>query len=138
MLRIIVLILAVSFWLRSTLSQTKNELNRETSTVFQAADQKMNEVYEKILDLYSRNTLFIKNLRTAQDLWLQYRDAQLAVMYPDRFEGYYGSVLPICKGAYLAKLTNARTRELEVWLNKSSEFDVCNSTVGEYEFPEQK
>ena len=138
MVRIFLLMLTTSMYLSAALSQTQYKMNQNSSAVYKDADQKLNEVYQKILDLYSRNTVFIKNLETAQKLWTQYRDAQLAVMYPERFEGYYGSVLVICQGAYLAKLTNARIKELEAWLTGPPIGDVCNNTIGEYEFPEVK
>jgi|WetSurMetagenome_2_1015567.scaffolds.fasta_scaffold595779_1 uncharacterized protein YecT (DUF1311 family) len=135
MLRIFLLFLTTSIYLSVTISQTQFEMSPKSSAVYRDADQKLNEVYQKILDLYSKNALFIKNLEAAQKLWIQYRDAQLAVMYPERFDGYYGSVLVICQGAYLTKLTNARIKELEAWLDIPPKGDVCNSTIGEYEFP---
>jgi uncharacterized protein YecT (DUF1311 family) len=92
----------------------------------------LNEVYQKIFKLYSENELFIKNLKIAQKLWIQFRDAQLAAMYPERDGGYYGSVLPMCEAIYLKKLTEARIKELEQWLDDREEGDVCNGTIGEY------
>jgi uncharacterized protein YecT (DUF1311 family) len=89
-------------------------------------------VYQKILVRYAKNPLFIRNLKESQRLWVRFRDAQLAMKYPERGAGYYGSVLPMCKSNYLNELTEQRVRELEAWLAQPGEGDVCNGTIGEY------
>ena len=90
-------------------------------------------MFAKIEDFY---TFFIKNLKVAQRLWVQFRDAQLAMKFPERGNGYYGSMLPMCKTLYLQELTERRVKELEVWLVKGEEGDVCSGTIGEYEAAE--
>lgn len=138
MLRIAIICLGIFMISTVAFSQTQSELNDEASGAYKQADQKLNEVYQKILKLYSKNALFIKNMKAAQKLWIQFRDAQLAMLYPERSQGYYGSDLPLCQENYLAQLTNARVKELEEWLKPPSEGDVCSGTIGEFEFTDDK
>ena len=117
-------------------AQTQSDMNQESGVSYKQVDARLNKVYQDILKLYSKNPLFIKNLKVAQRLWLQFRDAQLAMKFPERGNGYYGSVLPMCKTLYLQELTERRVKELEVWLVKGEEGDVCSGTIGEYEAAE--
>jgi hypothetical protein len=64
---------------------------------------------------------------------VQFRDAQLAMKFSERGTGYYGSVLTMCQAIYLKELTERRVAELDVWLVKGEEGDVCYGTIGEYE-----
>jgi uncharacterized protein YecT (DUF1311 family) len=132
MIRILLIISIILSLSNNAFSKTQSELNQDAYQTYKEADKKLNEVYQKILKLYSENELFIKNLNIAQKLWIQLRDAQLAVMYPERDSEYYGSVLPMCEANYLKKLTEARVKELEQWLADREEGDVCSGTIGEY------
>jgi uncharacterized protein YecT (DUF1311 family) len=111
-------------------------MNQDAGKIYKEADKKLNDTYQKIIRLYSKNILFIKNFKTAQKIWVQFRDAQLAMKYPERSQGYYGSIHPMCQAYYLAELTNKRVKELEEWLGQHADGDDCAGTVGEYEFEE--
>ena len=138
MKNVISIIMGVFLLVSISYSQSQLEMNQNASSAYKASDKKLNEVYQKILKLYSKNDLFIKNLKTAQRIWLQYRDAQIEMKYPKRGEGYYGSILPMCKANYLEELTNIRVKQLEEWLNKPAEGDACGGTVGEFEVEDIK
>jgi uncharacterized protein YecT (DUF1311 family) len=114
-------------------AQTQSDMNEESSVSYKKVDAKLNNVYQQILKQYGKNPLFIKNLKVAQRTWVQFRDAQLSMKFPERGNGYYGSVLPMCQAIYLKELTERRVAELDVWLVKGEEGDVCNGTIGEYE-----
>lgn len=115
------------------LAQSQLEMNQAAGNEFAAADKKLNSVYQQILRKYAKNPLFLKYLKTAQRLWVQFRDAQLAMKFPDREPGFYGSVLPMCKSNYLAELTVDRTKQLEEWLKPRTEGDVCSGSLGEFD-----
>jgi uncharacterized protein YecT (DUF1311 family) len=132
MLRRLLIILIILFLSNPVFSQTQSEMNQDAYKAYEASDKKLNEVYQKILKLYSENELFIKNLKTAQRLWIQLRDAQLSMMYPERDNGYYGSVLPLCEAIYLKKLTDVRIKELEQWLADREDGELCSGTIGEF------
>jgi uncharacterized protein YecT (DUF1311 family) len=113
-------------------AETQLEMNEGAVLSYRKADARLNQVYQKILVRYAKNPLFIRNLKESQRLWVRFRDAQLAMKYPERGAGYYGSVLPMCKAYYLSVLTERRVRELEEWLTDHKDGDVCSGTIGEY------
>jgi uncharacterized protein YecT (DUF1311 family) len=110
-------------------SQTQAQMNSDANATFQKADKELNVVYQKILKEYKDDPVFIKSMITAQKLWVQLRDADVKMMYPDREAGYYGSMLPLCVSEYKAKLTKERTAKLKRWLTGVEEGDVCSGSV---------
>ena len=72
---------------------------------------------------------YIKNLKVAQRIWIQFRDAEMKAKYPEREAGYYGSIHPMCWSIYLKELTEDRINKLQVWLTGTSEGDSCNGSV---------
>jgi DNA phosphorothioation-dependent restriction protein DptG len=132
---VLILLMLCSFS-QVSFAQKQSDMSEESGVSYNNVDARLNNVYQQILKLYGKNPLFIKNLKVAQRLWVQFRDAQLAMKFPERGNGYYGSVLPMCQAIYLKELTERRVAELEVWLVKREEGDVCNGTIGEYEVEE--
>ena len=122
----------------SGFAQTQAEMNATAYARYQKADQMLNQTYQTILKQYSRDALFIQNLKKAQRLWLQLRDADLRAKYPDYGPGHYGSVQPVCESDELTTLTEARTRQLRVWLTGIPEGDVCTGSVKTAPAPTRK
>ena len=110
-------------------SQTQREMNTEAYENYKKADTKLNQVYSQILKEYKSNIVFITYLKNAQRLWIQFRDAEMKAMYPEREDGYYGSVHPMCWNIYLQELTEERIKKLNIWLLGIEEGDVCNGSV---------
>lgn len=109
--------------------QTQLEMNQEEQNKYLKADKKLNNVYNQILKEYKSDTEFIKNLKIAQRIWIQFRDAEMKSKYPDREQGYYGSIHPMCLSIYLTELTEERTKKLKMWLLGIEEEDDCNGSV---------
>ena len=109
--------------------QTQVEMNQNANTGFQKADKELNVVYQSILKSYKSDTEFVKNLKISQRIWVQLRDAEMKTKYPDRENGYYGSVQPMCWSIYMEDLTEERTKKLKVWLTGIEEGDVCSGSV---------
>lgn len=110
-------------------SQTQFELNEAEHKKYLKADKELNGIYQKVLKQYTADTAFIKNLKTSQRLWVQFRDAEMKVKYPDRPDGYYGSVQPMCWSIYLTQLTEERINTLKALLRGTEEGDVCSGSV---------
>lgn len=111
-----------------TYGQTQLEMNTDAANEYKKADAELNSVYKQILKKYASDTAFIKNLKAAQRLWIQFRDAEMKMKYPaDRSE--YGSVFPMCYSLYMTELTNTRTATLKIWLEGIEEGDVCSGSV---------
>lgn len=119
------------FFLIQNLSfgQTQLELNQKAENDYKKADKELNSVYQKILIEYKSDTEFIKNLKISQKLWIQFRNAEMKMKFPEREVGYYGSVQPMCWSSYLKKLTEERIKTLKIWLTGIEEGDVCSGSV---------
>lgn len=125
------LIVAIIFILaaKAGVAQSQGDMNEGAKKKYQKADKALNAVYLKILTEYKEDTAFIKNLKAAQRLWVQLRDAEMKAKYPDSAERRYGSVQPMCWLMYLTELTEERTKKLKIWLTGIEEGDVCAGSV---------
>lgn len=110
-------------------AQTQYEMNTDAGAKYQAADKKLNILYQEILKEYAVDTAFIRNLKVSQRIWIQFRDAEMKMKYPDRPDGYYGSVFPMCWAEYLTQLTQERINTLQEWHDGTPEGDVCCGSV---------
>lgn len=122
-------IVVCCFTIMFSFGQTQSDLNRNADKNFKDADAQLNYVYQKILSEYKSDNAFIKNLKAAQKIWIQFRDAEMKAKYPDRKPGYYGSIHPICWSMYATDLTQERTKKLKVWLTGIEEGDACAGSV---------
>lgn len=113
----------------SCFSQTQLEMNEAENKNFLKADKELNQVYQQILIEYKEDTTFIRNLKASQRLWIQFRDAEMKTMYPDRESGYYGSIHPMCWSIYKTELTNERIKKLKKWLSGQEEGDSCSPSI---------
>lgn len=109
--------------------QTQLEMNTEAANEYKKADAALNSVYKQVMKKYASDTAFTKNLKAAQRLWIQFRDAELKMKYP-LASSEYGSIFPLCRSNYLTELTNARTATLQIWLDGIEEGDACAGSVG--------
>ena len=110
-------------------SQTQFEINQNADIEYRNADKALNAVYQKILKVYKADTEYIKNLKVAQRIWIQFRDAEMKAKYPEREAGYYGSIHPMCWSIYLKELTEDRINKLQVWLTGTKEGDSCSGSI---------
>lgn len=108
--------------------QTQLEMNMEASAKCEKADSELNKVYQKILQVYKTDVVFVKSAREAQRQWLKYRDAQLKMKFPP-YQDAIGSVLPMCIASYKEELTKIRIEERKQWLNGALEGDACSGSL---------
>ena len=127
-LPIIALIVFGAPWTEAS-AQTQMEMNQDAAGEFKAADKELNAIYQQILEDYADDDVFLANLKEAQRCWIDFRDAQLKMKYPDREPGYYGSIQPLCEMTYLAELTQDRIKTLNVWIEGVEEGNLCGGTV---------
>lgn len=119
---------------------TQLELNVCADREYAAADAELNNVYQQILREYADDPLFVERLHDAQRTWLQFRDAQIAALFPHQDNGqtHYGSIFPMCKAGWLTELTHQRTEQLRLWLEGSEEGDGCAGSIRVHEQGESK
>jgi uncharacterized protein YecT (DUF1311 family) len=109
--------------------QTQLQMNEDAQKKFLLTEKDLNNVYNKILLSYKADTAFIKNIKISQRLWLKLRDAEMLAKYPEREQGYYGSVSPMCWSIYKEELTRGRVEKLKIWITGIEEGDVCSGSV---------
>ena len=119
------LLIFCCFLAEISIGQTQLEINQEAKSEYQKSEKKLNVVYQNVLRKHKTDQIFLKNLKNAQRIWIQFRDAEMKAKYPDREEGYYGSIHPMCWFGYMKELTDERIANLKVWLEKKSEGDAC-------------
>jgi uncharacterized protein YecT (DUF1311 family) len=93
------------------------------------ADAELNRVYQKVRKVYKADRLFLEKLKLAQRAWIKFRDGHIDSVFPTERRGDYGSVLGECICYQYAYLTEARTKQLKVWLKGTEEGDLCAGTV---------
>jgi uncharacterized protein YecT (DUF1311 family) len=71
----------------------------------------------------------VASLKEAQRIWIQFRDAELQMKYPQREQGYYGTVYLMCYSGYREELTRQRIMTLQQWLQGVEEGEVCAGSV---------
>ena len=114
----------------NSFGQSQAAMNQQADVAYQKADQELNRVYQQIFKEYRTQTAFLQSLKTAQKLWLQFRDAEMKARYPAANSLVeYGSFFPVCYSNGLEELTKARTKQLRLWLTGIPEGDMCNGSV---------
>ena len=110
----------------NALSQTQGEMNSNASISYANADKELNLVYQSILKDYSKDTVFIKNIRIAQNLWIKSRDADLNAIFTPN--GWYGSIESLCIYTILENLTKTRIAFLKTWTEGMDHQEGCKGT----------
>jgi uncharacterized protein YecT (DUF1311 family) len=87
-------------------------------------DKELNEVYHQVLIAYKENNYFVKQLRVVERKWIEYRDEQLKLAYPEDDEGHL-TVRNLCMGMYYESLTRERISSLKELLLDREEGEVC-------------
>lgn len=125
----IVCLTLISLISLTSFAQTQLEMNEEAFTNFQKADKKLNAVYQKILQMYKNEAIFIKNLKTSQRLWVQLRDANVDMTYPEIPGEFSGSIRPLCVSNLMTTLTEERINYLKQWIDGTVEGDMCSGSI---------
>lgn len=94
------------------LAQDQQTMNRQAHEHWVRADKKLNEVYKKLVPTLSDSEK--KNLIEAQQAWVRFRDSDARARAAEN-EG--GSLYPLIYDGTRARTTEARTAELQDWLN---------------------
>ncbi|MFZ1676950.1 MAG: lysozyme inhibitor LprI family protein [Saprospiraceae bacterium] len=108
-------------------AQTQADMNDDAARGFKTADSTLNVLYKKIQKAYADDSLFLKNLKIAQRIWITFRDAELQLKYPA--SAGYGSIQRMCYTLYQTDLTNERIRTLQIWLDGIEEGDACAGSM---------
>ncbi|MGC9953534.1 MAG: lysozyme inhibitor LprI family protein [Rhizomicrobium sp.] len=102
-------------------AMTQMDMNFCADKDYQAADNKLNDVYRKVMKALDDKAYQAK-LKTAEKAWIQYRDAQ-CTFEDAQNEG--GSIYPMEYSGCITRLTDARTKELQTYLDCWKNADKC-------------
>jgi uncharacterized protein YecT (DUF1311 family) len=104
-------------------------MNIDAQARFVKSDKQLNDVYKTILSDYKEDDIFVTNLRKSQRIWIQFRDAEMNMKFPNNQEKTYGSIHPTCRALYLKEITDKRIEGLKIWIRGTEEGDVCNGAL---------
>jgi uncharacterized protein YecT (DUF1311 family) len=121
-------IILLLFSLTLAFGQTQQEMNAQAARGMDKAEAELNTVYRKVLQLYAADTVFIRKLRIAERIWVQFRDAQIEMKYPGNPMDY-GTVGEMCIAMYKEYLTRERIKTLKEWVDGEEDGDVCSGSV---------
>jgi uncharacterized protein YecT (DUF1311 family) len=88
--------------------------------VFENNDKKLNQVYKMLLLAKQSDTTFIENIKASERLWIQFRDAEFTVKFPDHPPIENKDLLSNDQATYLARFTENRTKVLLEWLKTAT------------------
>ena len=126
----LLLVLMCCFASISSFGQSQAQMNQQADAAYRKADLELNRTYQQIFKEYRTQTVFLQSLKTAQQRWLQFRDAEMKARYPAaNSQLEYGSFFPVCYSNGMEELTKARTKQLRLWLTGIPEGDMCNGSV---------
>ncbi len=95
---------------------TQAQLNQCSAVEAQQADTELNATYREVMARLKGQPVAIEKLRTAQRLWIQLRDADIAARYPveagKNAQVTYGSSYPMRMSGAKTELTRQRTQWL--------------------------
>lgn len=97
------------------------QTNKDGRNYFKKSDKKLNEVYQNLISENKQDNVFIQNLRVSQRAWLQFRNAQLTLTYPEHASIQNMDSLSGNELTYLAHLTEERTKVLLELLKPSTD-----------------
>jgi uncharacterized protein YecT (DUF1311 family) len=107
-------------------AQTQLDLNTCAADKLRSEDAKLDRVYQELLAKAKNDPVATAKIRSAQQAWVAFRDAQLEALFPaDDKQDQYGSAYPMCAASARAQLTAERARMLESMLHPV-EGEMCS------------
>jgi len=107
---------------------TQMQMNECANEGFEEADAALNAVYRQVVGKLADAPVALANLKAAQRLWVQLRDADLEAQYPvgkdEDPRMLYGSMDPMLYSGAKTALTQTRTDYLRKEFLERSEYDL--------------
>jgi hypothetical protein len=107
-----------------TFSQSVLNFNASADSSLKKTENELKIVCQKILTEYPYDTAFIKNFNNSQMIWIEYRNAQVKMKYPDN------SYLTGCVARYSEILTKERINTIKKWIDRVDVIEVSNLCNG--------
>ncbi len=105
-------------------AQDQYSLNECARKSADAADDKLNAVYQALIKGQGKDQAAIAAIKNAQRAWIAFRDLEIESHFPAANKMLeYGSMYPQCEASSLEALTRLRTAELCLRLDENA--PVC-------------
>ena len=114
------------------LGQTQTDMNLYAAKKYSETDSSLNSLYEKLLSEYSKDTLFIKNLKKSQELWNQIKKTHYLLKYHKYVDIKPFSFFPVCEYTFLTMITQQRIDFLMPWYvgdPGGGRGDICSGSI---------
>jgi len=102
-------------------AMNQNDMNICADKDYQVSDTKLNAVYAKVMAALGDENYKTK-LKAAERAWVAYRDTECTF---ETAENEGGSIHPLVYSGCLTKLTNARTKDLQAYLECFKDAEKC-------------
>lgn len=126
--KIIEISLMLLFLVFAVNAQSQREMTTKACNSSNKAENKMNRIYEQILQEYKEDTVFVEKFKKSQDAWLVYREAQIEAISPTRSEILRGSAYPMCNCMLEEYYISQRIKEFQPWIEGVECCDVCGES----------
>jgi uncharacterized protein YecT (DUF1311 family) len=104
--------------------------DEKQNRMFQQAQKKLDRTYNRVLQEYATDKLFIEKLRASQKAWLAYRDAYIESRFPEPNKiAEYGSSFRLCSALIVQDFNDRRSKELQQWLDGVQEGECCAGSI---------
>lgn len=114
-------------------AQSNSDEVQQARANYLSSKTAMESTLSEIEDGYAEHPVFLEKLELAQRAWTAYRDAHVDAHFPlredENAKEVYGSAYLLCRLQLLRQMTDARTRELQPWIEGFMEGDVCSGSV---------
>lgn len=105
---------------------SQGDINTCSETAAHAAQTRLNSLYQAVLAKYHDAPAQQARLRSAQQAWERYRDAELHAVYPHAGDPAYATAYtPTCHARLRLSLLRERIARLRQWLDGGIEGDLC-------------
>lgn len=106
---------------------TQLDMNMCAKSKADAADKQLNLIYKQALASVKDDKNAAEMVKQSERAWIKYRDAQINMYYPPKADMLveYGSFHPVCVSGLYEELTKKRIAELQRWLKKPAEGELC-------------
>lgn len=108
----------------------------DSEDFLRSADSVLNGNYQRILREYAANPAFIAKFKASQRTWLQFRNAEMAALFPEEtMDLAQGQNLTEAQQYWLTRLTEERSLQLVRWLDCAEkgryQWDPCGSRAAQ-------
>ena len=108
---------------------SQTELNLSSEQEYILVKHELDSILTSVLAEFKIVDEMTQNIKTSQNTWVLYRDAQLLMKYPETDPLRNSSAFNACYFSYLTELTKERIETLKPWISGAKEGDVCSGSI---------